>query len=448
MKNYIEIDLENENFKSDLKSVKGIYKIGKNNGRKWWFWGSLAVAALVLVLPWTQNIRAKGFVTTLFQQDRPQQINAVIGGKVEKWFVKEGDFVKKGDTLLRLGEVKVEYFDPNLIDRTRQQIEAKNQSIDAYQGKAATAQAQMEALANSLNLKLQSYDNKIGQQLLKIKSDSADFSAAKNAQLAYQRQFESAQNLYDSGAISLTDFEKRRVAFQDGKAKLNVTENKFFQSKQELINLKIEKSQIEQEYRDKILKTEGDRFGSISAATSTGSDVFKLENQLSNYDIRRQFYYITAPQDGQVTKVAKAGIGEIVKEAEILAEIVPQEVTKAVELYVEPLDLPLLSNGQNVRFVFDGFPAIVFSGWPEGSYGTFGGKVSAIETSVAENGKFRVLIAEDPDDKPWPKALKMGGGANGIMLLKDVPIFYELWRNINGFPPDFYKSETVKKEKK
>jgi hypothetical protein len=33
----------------------------------------------------------------------------------------------------------------------------------------------------------------------------------------------------------------------------------------------------------------------------------------------------------------------------------------------------------------------------------------------------------------------MGTGAQGIALLKDVPIWYELWRNINGFPPDYYK---------
>jgi hypothetical protein len=93
-----------------------------------------------------------------------------------------------------------------------------------------------------------------------------------------------------------------------------------------------------------------------------------------------------------------------------------------------------------VRFMFDGFPAIVFSGWPNTSYGTFGGKVVAVESSVSNNGRFRILITEDPDEKPWPRELKMGTGAQGMALLKDVPIWYELWRNINGFPPDYYKA--------
>ena len=119
-------------------------------------------------------------------------------------------------------------------------------------------------------------------------------------------------------------------------------------------------------------------------------------------------------------------------------EIVPERIDYAVEMYIEPMDLPLVNKGQKVRFIFDGIPAIVFSGWPNGSYGTFGGKVSAVETNVSDNGKFRVLVVEDSTQKKWPKSLRMGNGAQGIALLKDVPIYYELWRHINGFPPEYY----------
>ena len=173
----------------------------------------------------------------------------------------------------------------------------------------------------------------------------------------------------------------------------------------------------------------------------------QLKNIYSSYDARNQLYYIKAPQNGQVTKAKKAGIGEMLKEGEMTVEIVPTNIQYAVELFVEPMDLPLINIGQKVRFVFDGFPAIVFSGWPTNSYGTFGGKVSAVETSISDNGKFRVLVAEDPEDKKWPVQLKMGGGANGIALLKDVRIYYELWRNINGFPPDYYKQAEIKDAK-
>ncbi len=98
--------------------------------------------------------------------------------------------------------------------------------------------------------------------------------------------------------------------------------------------------------------------------------------------------------------------------------------------------------------MFDGFPAIVFSGWPNATYGTFAGKVAVIENSVSGNGMFRVLVAEDTTDKHWPKQLRLGGGAQGIALLKNVPVYYELWRNINGFPPEYYTAEKNDKDTK
>ena len=156
---------------------------------------------------------------------------------------------------------------------------------------------------------------------------------------------------------------------------------------------------------------------------------------------------VIAPQSGQIVKAKTAGIGEMVKDGDMLVQIVPDRVEHAVELYVRPVDLPLVSEGQNVRFIFDGFPAIVFSGWPQASYGTFSGVVSAVESNVSDNGKFKVLIREDRSFRPWPKELKIGTGANGIALLKNVPVWYELWRNINSFPPDYYKNgEANKKE--
>ena len=91
--------------------------------------------------------------------------------------------------------------------------------------------------------------------------------------------------------------------------------------------------------------------------------------------------------------------------------------------------------------------AIVFSGWPQASSGTFRGKVVAVEKNVSTNGQFRVLVSEDPGQKPWPKELKMGTGANGLALLNDVPVWYEIWRNINSFPPDYYKPVKTKEQK-
>ena len=99
-----------------------------------------------------------------------------------------------------------------------------------------------------------------------------------------------------------------------------------------------------------------------------------------------------------------------------------------------------LHKGEKVRVQFDGWPAVVFAGWPNASYGTYSGHVYAMDMFLGENGRYRILVQPDTTDHPWPEALMFGGGTNNMILLNDVPIWYELWRNINGFPPDFYKN--------
>src|SRR5574339_1218548 len=109
----------------EYSSYNKIYRHNKGSRIHYWFYGLVVLLLTILFLPWTQNIRAKGTVTTLRQEQRPQQLNPIIPGKIIKWHVKEGDFVKAGDTLIQLAEIKDEYFDPNLLNRTQEQLKAK-----------------------------------------------------------------------------------------------------------------------------------------------------------------------------------------------------------------------------------------------------------------------------------------------------------------------------------
>lgn len=421
-------------------SFSKVYRYNKRSRVRYWFYGLMTALVIILFLPWTQNIRAKGTVTTLRQEQRPQQLNTIIPGRVIKWYVKEGDYVKAGDTILQLAEIKDDYLDPQLLSRTREQLSAKSLTVDYYKNKVGTSGTQINALGEALQLKMDQLRNKLQQLQLKVQSDSMESIAAANDFKIATQQFSRQKAMYDSGLVSLTQLEQRNQSYQNSLAKKVSAENKWQNARQDLTITRIEMNATQQDYMEKIAKAQGDQFQSLSQIATGQGDIAKLENQYSNYSIRNGLYFITAPQSGQITKARKAGIGEIVKDSEMIVEIVPDQVQYAVELFVRPLDLPLVSNGQKVRFMFDGFPAIVFSGWPNTSYGTFGGKVVAVESSVSYNGKFRILITEDPADKPWPRELKMGTGAQGMALLKDVPIWYELWRNINGFPPDFYKA--------
>ena len=150
-------------------------------------------------------------------------------------------------------------------------------------------------------------------------------------------------------------------------------------------------------------------------------------------------YYIKASQNGYINRALQSGIGETIKEGTPIATIMPSKYDIAVETFVNPIDLPLLRKGEKVRVWFDGWPTIVFSGWPNMSYGTFGGKIVAIENFISVNGKYRVLISPDDSGDKWPEQLSIGAGAQTIALLNNVPVWFELWRSLNGFPPNYYK---------
>jgi multidrug efflux pump subunit AcrA (membrane-fusion protein) len=432
-----------------IKSYTHIYKHGTDSRVKQWFFVFVLVFIVFLFLPWTQNIRAKGTVTTLYQNQRPQQVNSIISGRVMKWYIKEGDYVKAGDTLIQLAEVKTDYLDPDLIKRTKEQLGGKQLSVEYYKNKVDATNQQIGAINTGLQLKLNQLMNKLNQLQLKVQADSADAAAANNDFIIGNKQYNRQKAMYDSGLVSLTQLETRSQQYQNAMAKKISAENKLANSKQDLTITRIEMSALEQENLEKVAKAQGDQFQSLTQIASGKADIAKLENQYASYIIRNGMYYLVASQSGQIVKAQKAGIGEFVKDGDMIAEIVPDKIQYAVEMFVEPLDLPLIAPGQKVRFLFDGFPAIVFSGWPKASSGTFGGEIAAVESNVSTNGKFRVLVKEDLADKPWPKELKIGAAANGITLLKDVMVWYELWRNINGFPPDYYtQANTKQKEKK
>ena len=427
-------------------AYNSIYSVDIESRIKNIFWGLFFVLIFILFVPWTQNINTSGIVTTQFQEQRPQQINSIIPGKIIKWWVKEGDFVQKGDTIVELADTKDDYLDPRLIERTNDQLTAKKQKVDFYDNKITNIKGQLIAIEEGFKLKEAAIKNKIQQLERKILIDSAELSAANVDLQVGTNQYNRAGKMLNDGIISLVDYERRTQSFNKAKAGFQEKQQNFLNTKQDVLIARIDLNTLKQDVNDKLFKLKGDIANSNTEKSTVIAEVAKNENELSNYRIRGSQKWLLAPQTGQIIKAKKAGINEIVKEGEMIVEIVPNSFLYAVELFVKPMDLALINKGQDVRLQFDGYPAIVFSGWPNSSYGTFAGKISAIETNRNENGQFRVLVIPDQKVKNWPSNLKIGTGAQGFALLNDVPIWYELWRQLNGFPPDFYTIEVKGKD--
>lgn len=387
-----------------------------------WLLGMGILFLIILFLPWQQNIHGTGQVTALSPSNRPQTIQTIIAGRIQDWKIREGQFVEKGDTIAIISEVKEKYFDPKMLLRLREVIQSKEKSLGSKDQKANALKRQVKALEEGMKIKME-------QSRAKLEAERVRFANAKN-------QYERNKKLFEAGNIPLTKFQDIEYKYQGSEA--------------DFINAEIEIDRVQAEFLDKINKAESDLNNTLSEQFETQADLAKLGNEYVNMEIRSQQYFILAPQAGQVVRATKAGIGETIKEGDPICSIMPLSTDVAVEMYVKAMDVPLISKGRRVRVEFDGFPALQFSGWPSISVGSFGGSVEVIDVVNTHPGEFRILVIPDLKDTAWPKQIRVGSGTKSWIMLDDVPIWYELWRQLNGFPPSLYaepKSDMQEKKK-
>ena len=422
-----------------LKSGKVIFEVSYFRQFNYFLFVLLFVFLTILFLPWTQNVVGKGYVTTLNPEKRPQSIQSSIPGKIESWYVKEGDLVEKGDTILKVSEIKSDYFDPELVNRTKEQLEAKKKSVEAYQIKIRALDSQKIALKRELELKINQFKNKLQQVILYVQNDSIKREAAKTDNEIAKIRMERINALYRDGLKAKKDVEEKRLLMREAEAKFVAAGNSYSNSRNEVLISETEINRIKASYLEKISKVESDIATAQSNQFEAKAAVAKLKNTLMNYTKRAALQYILAPQKGYLNKALKGGIGETFKEEDKIVSIMPYDYQIAVETYIRPIDIPLIQIGEKARIEFDGWPAIVFNGWPNTSFGTYGAEVVAIENYISENNLYRVLLKPDTKDHVWPNKVRIGSGARTITLLNEVPVWYEIWRQLNGFPADYYK---------
>ncbi|MBL8960695.1 MAG: HlyD family efflux transporter periplasmic adaptor subunit [Gemmatimonadetes bacterium] len=381
----------------------------------------LGVAVGIAFLPWQQNVQGRGAVTALRPQDRPQVVPALIAGRIESWHVAEGERVRKGQLLLTLSEVKESFLDPRVVERTLAQVDGKATAIDAKRAKVAALTQQLEALTRARELN-------VGQARNRIAEAEASVVAAELDSVVAARQLERNRALFDDGLKSRVDLEAHQVKAQAMNARL-------VEKRQSLTNARLEVSAVDADYADKYAKAVSERSATVAEIGEGEADVAKLRSTHASLALRNEMYRIVAPQDGYVVRAIRSGVGETVKEGEPVVTVMPADPQVAVELYVRPMDVPLLSPGRKVRLQFDGWPALQFSGWPSVAVGTFGGEIRVVDYVNAADGSYRVLVVPDPRDEAWPKELRVGSGVLGWTMLDEVRVGYEVWRRLNGFPP-------------
>jgi len=306
----------------------------------WMIGFGLVLAGLFLALaPWVQTTSGPGSVVALDPNDRQQEINALVAGRISEWFVRDGSTVKVGDPI-----VKIVDNDPQLLDR----LQAEREQVVAKQRAAETA--------------------------------------AMTAEIDLRR----TQALFEEGLAARRELEQARIKVEELRSRV----------------------------------------------AEAAAELTRVEVNLS----RQSVQFVRAPRDGTILRVNAGDVATFIQAGQPVATFVPDNADRAIELYIDGRDVALVRPGQQVRLQFEGWPMVQFSGWPSVAVGTFGGEVQAIDPTAQPNGRFRVLVKEiEGSTQPWPDArfLRFGAKARGWVLLGRVSVGYELWRQLNNFPPNF-----------
>jgi multidrug efflux pump subunit AcrA (membrane-fusion protein) len=395
----------------------------------------LVVTALALtVTPWQQSVSGLGQVSALAPLERSQMLSAPVEGRVLRWHVTEGSKVKQGDLIVELTDN-----DPLILERIRNERAAIEERRINAEGRANAHLERLGRLAESRLNAINAARNRVLMAADRVTQAEQALSAVEERLTAARLNLERQKGLLKSGLTSQRTLELAQQEHATAEAEVRRARAALSAARRE-----------QQAIGDDLKKVTADADAAIegerAALNSARAEVGSIKAELQRIDsrlARQQTLNVFAPRDGTVLRLLAQPNSELLKSGEPVAQFVPDAHAPTVELWLSGVDMPLVHAGDPVRLQFNGWPAIQFVGWPSVAVGTFGGIVKLVDSTSSKEGKFRILVVPDPKDDAWPSAnyLRQGVQAKGWVLLRQVPLGWELWRRFNGFPPIIAEDE-------
>lgn len=387
----------------------------------------LCIPVLLYVVPWVQNVKGSGRVVAFAPLERQQSIEAPIEGRIVRWYVREGTHVQRGDRIADISDN-----DPEFLNRLRQERAAAEARLLAARARVEGINARIQALELSRSNAMSAAELRARMALDRLRAAERAVEAAQaaehTARINLQRQRGLlAQGLTSQRNVELAELEAARTRLETQRA-----QNALDAARSERSALSADRSRVGTDGLAAINDARAARAAAESEVASVTAAIAQIDVRLA----RQSAQNITAPITGTVLRLLAAQGSEMVKAGDPIAIIVPDTSERAVELWVDGNDVPLIYEGRAVRLQFEGWPALQFSGWPSVAVGTFGGRVALVDATDDGRGRFRVVVVPDGRE-PWPspRYLRQGVRANGWFLLDRVRLGWELWRQFNGFPP-------------
>ncbi len=403
----------------------------------------MVLAVIVSFVPWTQTVTVQGQLSAYSPNERPQEIHAQINGRIRTWHVNEGMPVKKGDLVFELEDVNPQFMAPDLMERLDQSREALEQRRQAALDRASILEERLKEMTNLTKAATTSAEARVFEADNKIQSVEQRVAAAKVAQETASLNLDRSRVLEVEGLLSRRELELAIQVETAARGEVKAAEAALREAQQGRRALAHNREQIDAELVQRLLDTRSQRASALGDAAKAAKEIADLELTRSNALQRRGAGRVVAPLDGTVVRLTRIGPGEIVHPGDLLFTIVPLSATRAVEMWADSIDAPLLKPERPVRLLFHGVPAIPLPAWPELMAGTYDGRIQVVDQSPSTNGKFRLWVKPDTERRPWPpqEQVRQGTQVMGWVILNRVPLWYEVWRRFNLFPPDYESGE-------
>ncbi|HEU4684279.1 MAG TPA: HlyD family efflux transporter periplasmic adaptor subunit [Nitrospira sp.] len=394
---------------------------------------------IIAFIPWTQTITVTGQLSAYTPYERPQDIEAQITGRIKRWHVFEGVRVKEGDLILELEDYDPNFMSPDLLALLEQRRKALTETRKAALARAEQLDKRISEMQNLVKAAVPSAQARVVEAENKIREAYQRVEAAKIAVATAELNVDRHKQLAEQGLVSQRELEVAIQGAIASKADLTGAQANLKAAEQAMKALSFGKQQVSAEVLQRLLDAEAARDASIAEAARATDQLADVSLRISNAEQRRMASRITAPIDGTVVKMNEAGVGQTVRPGDKIVRLSPASADKAIEMTADGLDAPLLNVGRKVRILFYGIPAIPLPAWPEIMAGTYGGLIKVIDQVDDGKGNFRFWVVPDPAERPWPpqEHVRQGTKAMGWVILNRVPLWYELWRRFNLFPPDY-----------
>lgn len=388
----------------------------------------LLLVASLLLAPWVQTAPGEGRVIAWAPDERQQVVEAPISGRATRWFVREGDRVQAGDPVVELSDN-----DPELIARLESERQALREQLDAQIRRTAALRERQMAMRARRDAALLSADERVRVAEARLGAAEQQVAAELAGRDATTLNATRVEVLAGEGLSSQRDRELATMNRQQADAALARAEAALQAARAEVNAARFDRTATERDLDAQIAAIEAELEASIATEAAAAARLPDMDVEIA----RQRSQLLRSPKDGTVLRVIAGQGGEQVKAGDPLLVVVPSSVELAVELWVDGNDAALLTVGQAVRLRFEGWPSLQFSGWPSVAVGTFGGQVAFIDAADDGAGKFRALVVPDPAEPEWPRErwLRQGTRARGWVMLSEVALGYELWRQLNDFPP-------------